>query len=246
MAISKNVGNSVKKTKSSSGSRLGVLYGDPIAGQSLESTAVPEQTPLSLTESMKYQSPSASNVAFMDGSVVSKYINPSIQDSKSAPLGLSPQPNTNSFTMSDSLTSFNNDANAMEKQLISGTNDNWLTGIDTPTSGSNGGITSYLGDWKNFFHGSYSDYKGGGGTMTETDWNAANNASDRVMLGAGMGLGQLGLGVMSYLGQKEMNKKNLQLADQQIANNSDIMATRKARQADIAKAFGSGSNAAKI
>lgn len=148
--------------------------------------------------------------------------------------GIDANVTSNGLTMSPSLASFNNEYDTMFKEM-------------NQPSGSNGWITSYLGGWKNpFSHGSYSDYKSGGGTMTETDWNAANNASDRFMLGAGMGLGQLGLGVMSYLGQKEMNKKNLQLADQQIANNSDIMATRKARQADIARTFGSGSNAAKI
>ena len=56
--------------------------------------------------------------------------------------------------------------------------------------------------------------------------------------GAGMGAVQTGLGVLNYFDQKAMNKKNSQLIDQQIANNKDIMGTRKARAADIQKYFG--------
>jgi hypothetical protein len=56
--------------------------------------------------------------------------------------------------------------------------------------------------------------------------------------GAIMGAGQLGLGVLSYLDNKAMNKKNSELIDQQIANNQDIMKTRTERAADIKKYFG--------
>ena len=58
-------------------------------------------------------------------------------------------------------------------------------------------------------------------------------------------LGNLGLGavqgitgVLSYMDNKKVNKKNMQLMDQQIANNQDIMSTRKARASDIQKYFG--------
>lgn len=55
------------------------------------------------------------------------------------------------------------------------------------------------------------------------------------------GLGSLGMnlyGMFGSGGTKEVNKKNIELMDQQIANNRDIMKTRTERAGDIKKYFG--------
>lgn len=53
-----------------------------------------------------------------------------------------------------------------------------------------------------------------------------------------MGAGQLGLGALSYFDNRALNKKNIELMDQQIDNNKDIMQTRRERAGDIKKYFG--------
>lgn len=81
--------------------------------------------------------------------------------------------------------------------------------------------------------------------LSEADWTTqqqkqqmADNNTFGTYAGAGMGAISTGLGVLNYFDQKAMNKKNSQLIDQQIANNQDIMGTRRARAADIQKYFG--------
>ena len=54
----------------------------------------------------------------------------------------------------------------------------------------------------------------------------------------GLGAGQLGLGVASFLENKSLGKKQKELMNQQIANNADLMQRRKERSANIAKYFG--------
>ena len=58
-------------------------------------------------------------------------------------------------------------------------------------------------------------------------------------IGAGLGIGQLGLGVMQYLDAEKTNKLNRELMNQQIVSNKDTMATRLARRAQIQKDWGS-------
>ena len=84
-----------------------------------------------------------------------------------------------------------------------------------------------------------------GGKMTEAEWTTGQNDAMRNQnqqfsnyAGAGIGAIQTGLGVLSYFDNKKMNAKNMELMDGQIANNNDIMSTRKARASDIQKYFG--------
>jgi hypothetical protein len=74
--------------------------------------------------------------------------------------------------------------------------------------------------------------------QNKLDQGRLDNQQFSTYAGAGMGAAQLGLGVLSYLDNKAMNKKNSELIDQQIANNQDIMKTRTERAADIKKYFG--------
>lgn len=61
------------------------------------------------------------------------------------------------------------------------------------------------------------------------------------MYGSGiLGAAQLGLGIYDAIGKNNLNNKNMQLVDQQIAQNRQVMSDRTQRNADIAKAFGSG------
>lgn len=94
----------------------------------------------------------------------------------------------------------------------------------------------------------FSDYSSSGGTMTEPEWMKTQNEQRYVdnqqfnnYAGLGLGAAQLGASLYSTFGANgsmAMNKKNMELMDGQIANNNDIMSTRKARAADIAKYFG--------
>ena len=54
---------------------------------------------------------------------------------------------------------------------------------------------------------------------------------------AGLGLGQLGLGIANYMTQKKVADKQMKLLDQQYANNADLLAHRKSHRASIEKAF---------
>jgi len=63
-------------------------------------------------------------------------------------------------------------------------------------------------------------------------------------LKGGLGIGQLGLGVLSYLDQKGLYDKQKQLMGQQIDQNKFLINQAKQRQKDIAGAFGSGGLAA--
>jgi hypothetical protein len=84
-----------------------------------------------------------------------------------------------------------------------------------------------------------------GADYTDAQYNTAKFDQGRLdsqnfsnYAGAGMGAIQTGLGVLSYFDNKAMNKKNMQLIDQQIANNQDVMKTRTERAGDIKKYFG--------
>lgn len=57
-------------------------------------------------------------------------------------------------------------------------------------------------------------------------------------ISAGLGVGQLGLGIMQYLDSSKTNELNRDLLNQQIANNRDTMDTRLARRAQIQKDWG--------
>lgn len=57
--------------------------------------------------------------------------------------------------------------------------------------------------------------------------------------GFGLGSVQLGLDIYNTIGRNQLNQKNMQLIDQQIAQNKQVMSDRTQRNADIAKAFGS-------
>jgi len=69
--------------------------------------------------------------------------------------------------------------------------------------------------------------------------NLFGTDSGRAMVNAGLGVGQLGLGLASYLSNAKMLKKQGALMDQQLANNTKEMARR-----DDALASMNGSGAA--
>jgi len=64
--------------------------------------------------------------------------------------------------------------------------------------------------------------------------------SNMDLLKGGLGIGQLGLGVLSYLDQSKTAGKQRELMNQQIDQNKFLIDQAKQRQADISKAFGGG------
>lgn len=65
-------------------------------------------------------------------------------------------------------------------------------------------------------------------------------------LKGGLGIGQLGLGVMSYLDQSKTAKKQRGLMDQQMRQNSFLLDQAKNRQAEIGQQFGGSGLAASV
>jgi len=65
-------------------------------------------------------------------------------------------------------------------------------------------------------------------------------------LKGGLGVGQLGLGVLSYLENKKTADKQRGLMDQQAEQNRFLIDQAKQRQKDISGAFGSGGLAASV
>ncbi len=65
-----------------------------------------------------------------------------------------------------------------------------------------------------------------------------NNQQWATGVQAGLGGVNAILGAMSYFDNKAINKKNMALIDQQIANNQDVMRTRTERAGDIKEFFG--------
>ena len=59
---------------------------------------------------------------------------------------------------------------------------------------------------------------------------------------AGLGLGQLGLGIASYLTNKKIAGKQMKLLDQQYTNNADLIKTRKAHNAAMDKGLSYGAS----
>ena len=70
------------------------------------------------------------------------------------------------------------------------------------------------------------------------------NMSGMDALKGGLGIGQLGLGVMSFLDQKKTAKKQRGLMDQQMKQNKFLLNTAKDRQTEIGQQFGGGGLAA--
>ncbi len=56
-------------------------------------------------------------------------------------------------------------------------------------------------------------------------------------INAGLGLGQLALGVASYMDSKKYNDKKLDLLDQQLQNNTEIMDMRKRKNENVSDSF---------
>ena len=88
-------------------------------------------------------------------------------------------------------------------------------------------------------------YKGEDGQLYEKNlfgddvaYTGTGGVDTGSQMGDMMGVGQLGLGLASYLDQSKTAKKQRELMDQQIANNRDIMKNRTGYQADIKSAFG--------
>lgn len=70
------------------------------------------------------------------------------------------------------------------------------------------------------------------------------NMSGGDLLKGAMGVGQLGLGVASFLDQKKTAGKQRELMNQQIGQNKFLLDQARGRQADIGKAFGGSGLAA--
>lgn len=77
-----------------------------------------------------------------------------------------------------------------------------------------------------------------GQTETDTPWYS--NMTGYEMVKGGLGVGQLGLGVASYLENAKTAKKQRELMDQQISSNRFLLNQAKGRQADISRDFGKG------
>lgn len=253
-----------------------VLYGDPIVGQTFESSMVPQQTKYDPSSMMTYQNPSLAN-SYQNGlqgnyfkemfdankpSAVSQVAQTAAPITTAKPAWLQGIDNTQNANQNLYTT-----GNTMEAELlgnaprtdISGTQpvsylgDAWKGTKDffTPTSTADK-MTQMRQDWQSGIGADYKPATMEGGVVTApaigtsfdeyTKQMNAQKLSDNqtfgTYAGAGMGAVQTGLGVLNYFDQKAMNKKNSQLIDQQIANNQDIMGTRKARAADITKYFG--------
>lgn len=71
---------------------------------------------------------------------------------------------------------------------------------------------------------------GNDGSWDYNDWGTAGDI--------GLGVGQLGLGIMSYLDRSKTADKQRRLLDQQYANNADLISARKAKRTNISQAFG--------
>ena len=159
------------------------------------------------------------------------------------------------FAAGSDLGAQNDGYNSMESELKAMDKPSWAdttAQMKTPAAQP----TSYLGDaWKGGKEllgitpdapkPTFADHTAGGGKMTEAEWTTGQNDAMRNQnqqfsnyAGAGIGAIQTGLGVLSYFDNKKMNAKNMELMDGQIANNNDIMSTRKARASDIQKYFG--------
>lgn len=78
----------------------------------------------------------------------------------------------------------------------------------------------------------------GGTKYTNPYVDADGNMTGYGMAQSALGLGQLGLGVAGYLDNRETAKMNRELMGQQIASNTELMATRQKRAKDIGAAFG--------
>lgn len=83
-----------------------------------------------------------------------------------------------------------------------------------------------------------------GGLVGNINETLGTNMTGGDLLKGAMGVGQLGLGVLSYLDQKKTAGKQRELMGQQIAQNKFLLDQAKGRQADISKAFGGSGLAA--
>lgn len=84
------------------------------------------------------------------------------------------------------------------------------------------------------------DYKPGGtlGGESSSEGFMGTGVSGMDATKIGLGVGQLGLGLASYLDNKKTAEKQRKLLGQQIANNADLISRRKDRSANITKYFG--------
>lgn len=73
---------------------------------------------------------------------------------------------------------------------------------------------------------------------TSTSVGGIGGLSGADTLQAGLGIGQLGLGIAGFLDNKKTAEKQRQVMDQQIASNQFALNTAKARAGDISRAFG--------
>lgn len=222
---------------------------------SLENTNMQDALPKSITDSMKYQSVGYSSD--MSGSLVNAFTDsgvtlpnsrfgvemPSNDEYGKYSLGntggLKPAPASTS-TPNSYLPSgwFDGKKNG---ETYKADNGKWMTSGMFSDSASKATDFGTLAEAQQ--NGFYKDSK-----MTDAEYNTAKFDQGRLdsqnfnnYAGLGLGAAQFATSLYSTFGSggsMDMNKKNIELMDGQIANNNDIMATRKARAADIAKYFG--------
>lgn len=137
------------------------------------------------------------------------------------------------------------DVNSLIKSKKPGDSGVGLGNFFANSGQTTGKLADIAADNANIFGGNSSDYlsaMGLSGTKP-TEMSGLDKLfgtdSGRAMVNAGLGVGQLGLGLASYLSNAKMLKKQGALMDQQLANNTKEMARR-----DDALASMNGSGAA--
>jgi hypothetical protein len=110
-----------------------------------------------------------------------------------------------------------------------------------PTNLTSSNFDALKADYGNFLSGTDSSSGGLVGGINET---LGTNMTGSDLLKGTMGIGQLGLGALSYLDQKKTAKKQRGLMDQQMQQNKFLLDQARGRQADIGKSFGGSGLAA--
>lgn len=140
-------------------------------------------------------------------------------------------PNTGDMTQEQSQA-------AWKSMDIPATNQPVYTKINSGTTGYkdiNGNIWDSEADMQKANLDSVDSTKLGASGNNGNSWSSGDIANYGMV---GLGVGQLGLGIASYLENSKTANKQRALLDQQIANNKYALDTAKARQSDISSAFG--------
>ena len=149
---------------------------------------------------------------------------------------------TKGLTMGEDGNIYNNTLSNISKNvnsLIFQQSHNGLTPTQFANNAEGTYSDSYINDELNSYHGT------NGVNYASTNNNSADDPFYKnwgykqwgTAASAGLGLGQLGLGIANYLTQRKVADKQMRLLDQQYANNADLLAHRKSHRAAVEKAF---------